>query len=209
MKKRQKVMCFVLAGLFLVFAVFSGCSSKSLTRTKAARLIAKAKGFPQHVYFTIPTGRVRTGFVVGFIDQPSRMDYLQAWAALERMGYITVKILEPKGAQNGNLVEPYITLVYISMTPKGKKAFKKIKKRLWGIELCRAVLKGVTGILRENNYTALVKYEWAFEGIHPITKVVLRVSPLRGISSSDLKAIHKGEVLMKKYDDGWRVVENE
>lgn len=192
----QYVSCITV--FLLMTLIISGCG-KSLSRSKAAEIISQSQGFPKSVYYRLPVARVsRDSFSILSLPWD---DYLRAWTKLESMGIISLKRL---WVRVGFLKIPVCETVEISLTDKGRTIFTHDKKHFWKMELCKKVFVEVTGISKRNDGTAIVEYTWKYDNISPVANAVLPISDLRG---KNLTAVYKNEVVMRKYDDGWRIVD--
>lgn len=186
------VLLIISVSLFI-----SGCS-QNLSRSKAGEIISKAKGFPISTFYSLPVTKVREGSISIF--GPSWSDYLRAWTNLESMGFISLKRLGETGT--GGLVNIQSDTVEISLTEKGKTTFTQGEGHFWKIAICKKIFVEVTGISKKDDNTAIVEYTWKYDKINPIANAVLNISDLR---RTNLDEIHKDNVLMRKYDDGWRI----
>jgi hypothetical protein len=172
-----------------------------LSRDVAASIISNTKGLPRPIYYFLPVARVSEGGIN--LLGPPWQDYLKAWSQLESLGYITLQRLG-KIESGGFLNIPWDT-VEISLTDKGKEIFTHDQEHFWRAKICEKVLVGVTGIsVNEGKITALVEYIWRYGNFSPIFQAVLPISDLR---DSSVYSLHKEEEMMRKYDDGWRVVD--
>lgn len=197
----------------LITVIISGCA-KSISRSKAAEIISQSEGFPKFVYYSLPVAKVSEG------NSPSTLirheeyytwrvntgelwyDLLRAWTKLESMGFISLKRLG-KLPSGGRFFEVLYETVEISLTDKGRTIFTHDKNHFWKTKLGKKVFVEVTGIFKRDDGTAIVEYTWEYD-ISPVGNAVLDISVLRG---KNVATVYKEEVVMRKYDDGWRIVD--
>ncbi len=191
------MICFSLLVIAVSFFTY-GCG-QNLSRSNAGEIISKSEGLPKTIFYYLPVGKVNEGSLTKFGSwNNSWNDHLRAWKVLQSMGYINVKELGKvrTGFLSSNTAE-------ISLSDKGKSIFTHYQKHFYKMELCKKVMVDVTGISKRDNGAAIVEYSWKYDNIIPIANaVILNNSPLRG---TNIGQLHKDEVWMRKYDNGWRI----
>lgn len=179
-----------LLGIVLCFFMY-GCG-QNLSRSEAGEIISKSKSFTEPIFYSLPVTKVS---IDKFGDDWN--DHLKAWRSLESMGYISIKEL---GVIGDGFWKWYT--IEISLTEKGLSIFSHDQEDTYKTELCKKVLNEITGISIGEDGTAIVEYTWRYDDVSPITNVVMIVSDLK---DSSINEIQKDKVLMRKYDDGWRI----
>ena len=199
--KFQHMACIAL--LIIISFLVSACG-RNLSRSKAAEIISQSKGLPESIFYRLPVAKVKHGLMDGgnniLLSDSTWDGHLRAWSTLESMGVISLKRLGYVGIYD---------TVDISLTDKGRTIFTQDsyisvdQKHFWKTEICKKVLVQVTGISKMDNGTAIVEYTWKYDNIGPVANAVLNISVLRG---TNLDEVHKDKALMRKYDNGWRIV---
>ncbi len=164
----------------------SSCSPRDfLTRRLATDLIAGADTFRASQTFSLRTGVV------------SNQDYLSPdYLALQHRGWIsgTVSACPPVLAP-----PPCWSL---TLTPSGVDTFQSLigsgdaEKQSFTIPAARRELLAINGIARQGS-VADVEFTWRWIPLNEVGAVLYST-----------KLQYRSTVLFRRYDDGWRVVEN-
>jgi hypothetical protein len=169
-----------------VTLLLTGCSPRDfLTRRLATDLIAASTAFNAPQQFVLRTG------IVSSKDYPSP-EYL----VLQNRGWISAGTV---ACMPGLAPPPCWNML---LTPSGVETVRSIipagqtDKSSMSIPVAKRELVGVIGIAKQDN-SADVEFEWKWVPLNEIGQALY---------SRDLR--YKASVECRKYDDGWRVLEN-
>ncbi|MGH2644686.1 MAG: hypothetical protein ACRDE2_12105 [Chitinophagaceae bacterium] len=165
---------FCLASLLI-----AGCSSNSLTRNDALRILQKEKLFPRVVDYDLFCGD--PNYAVKVLD-----------AGLENQGYLTVD----RTQKLKDIGKPIIHLTgkadsYLLPTPK-EDQISKIQR----IKIADEYLNEITGVrMSASGKNAVVEY----------TVICKNISPFAVLIKRDLRKPDDRRAYFSFYDDGWRI----
>jgi hypothetical protein len=190
--------------------VIAGCSSKELTRSKAAKIIRANVHFPDPVTDTMQMGDISIPqtTVEGLFSTPRTGPYLKA---LSDRGLVKFELKKIEtgpawlGAKQAGLFSAKVTdkgNQYLVGPPPG--GLMTGGPRV--VKMCDREFDTVTGITMvqpEVGGGAKVEYTWKFDNKTPFEEVAEQAFGAEKTACGP-NAQHTGAVLMKLYDDGWR-----
>ena len=203
--------------LFLAAVGLLGCG-KSLSRPKAKELIVKKLNLPQPVTCEIQIGRVN---MMGdrWTEQSflSQTDEGRTFKALSDAGLERIRFHGTQYIENGFLGKQPFFVVTATFTDNAKPFVVRgahidpaTRNEFAVIRACETQFGEVTGIALEGDQTAHVEYSTKFGDPTPFGKVgqlMCQTGLQRSFVNCDPANVSKGEVVMRRYDDGWRIEE--
>jgi len=198
---KLKITVIVSFGILLLV----GCSSKDLTRSKAAAIITRELHFPQPVALDIKLGRLAVGELTfdrfvgdnSFYKKASDQGLLtMAWQGTQTTNAFFV---ETHGLVTLELTDQGRKLMIGNEVPASGQGMGYTPKHA-AIKLCEKEFDDVTGITALGpalGNISTVEYQWKFGNLTPLGKA-------EAATCGSLEP-HKESVAMQLYDDGWRL----